>query len=106
MDEDLASVPIITVKLIVGPTQEELEVREDLICSRCPFFLNAFHGNFAESKTKTIQFPDDDPENFRDLIKWLQNDQLIDVKPNPTLGLGLLGTNRVSTTILKLEAEA
>lgn len=36
-----------------------------------PFFHNAFEGNFVEAQTGVFNFPDDEPENFRDLIEWL-----------------------------------
>ena len=59
------------VCLIVGPNQHKFTVNEDLICEFCPFFRNAFTGNFIEAKTKVLSFPDDDPERFVELLSWL-----------------------------------
>ena len=70
------------IKLIVGPNAHEIEVDEGLICSRCPFFLNALTGNFVESQTKTFTFPDDEPERFVDLCKWLETDCVQDCVEN------------------------
>lgn len=73
-----------TVKLIVGPEEKEFTVAEDVICKRCPFFFNTFSGNFLEAKTKVSYFPDDDPERFFDLCRWLESDELTDIDPDPS----------------------
>lgn len=73
-----------TISLVVGANRQRFEVQEDIICSRCPFFLNAFTGNFIESKTKTFTFPDDDPDQFAELCKWLESNSLYDVQAKPT----------------------
>lgn len=82
--QDLLSSESSTVKLIVGPDQQLFEIQDDLLCSRCPFFLNAFSGNFIESKTKTFTFPDDDPARFSDLCEWLKNGSLKDIRADQT----------------------
>ena len=68
-----------TIKLVVGPGEQTFEIREGLICSRCPFFFNAFSGSFLEAQTKVLTFPDDDPERFKELQAWLDNG----TTPNP-----------------------
>lgn len=72
------------VKLVVGPEKQLFEVQEDLLCLRCPFFLNAFTGNFMECRTKTFTFPDDDPPRFSELCTWLKSGSLDDILVNPT----------------------
>lgn len=64
------------ITLIVGPQQIKLTINENLICTRCPFFFNAFSGGFLEAQTKTISFPDDDPELFEQLRTWLNDDEV------------------------------
>ena len=59
------------VKLVVGQQQQVFELDEELICKYCPFFNNAFSGSFLEAQTKVSTFPDDDPERFEELTRWL-----------------------------------
>lgn len=66
------------IQLIVGAEQVSFEIVEELICNRCPFFYNAFAGNFLEAQTKRITFPDDEPERFGELQAWLQEDSIPD----------------------------
>ena len=73
-----------TVTLIVGPAQRMFSIREDLLCDKCPFFNNAFGGDFIESQTKTLNFPDDDPARFAELCKWLRTDALRTDYVDPT----------------------
>ncbi|KAK5166688.1 uncharacterized protein LTR77_008232 [Saxophila tyrrhenica] len=68
------------IKLIVGPQRQVFEFQEDLICNKCPFFYNAFCGNFLEAKTKQLELPDDDPERFQELDSWLQQDVIDDTQ--------------------------
>jgi hypothetical protein len=64
------------VKLIVGQEQRVFELDQQLICTYCPFFSNAFSGSFLEAQTKTLTFPDDTPERFQELTKWLAGEQV------------------------------
>lgn len=81
-EQDVSGTELSVVKLIVGPDREIFEVQEDLLCKRCPFFLNAFTGDFIESKTKTFTFPDDDASRFSDLCAWLKAGSLKEVQPD------------------------
>jgi hypothetical protein len=68
--------PLSNVQLLVGPDQRSFQVNELLICTFCHFFRNAFTGSFVEAKTKILVFPDDEPERFVELIKWLYDDDI------------------------------
>jgi len=72
------------VKLIVGEAMKEIIVKEDILCAKCPFFHSAFAGNFIEAKTKTITFPDDEPEDFDDLILWVKSGKILPGHFDPT----------------------
>lgn len=72
-----------TITLMVGPDRRQYKADQDLICRRCPFFFNAFTGDFVESQTKTITLPDDDCQHIEDLLEWLEHD-LTYVKRRPT----------------------
>jgi hypothetical protein len=63
-----------TIQLVVGAEKQIFTFDEHLICSRCPFFYNAFSGNFLEAQTKLLNFPDDDPARFGELHAWLHNE--------------------------------
>ncbi|KAK3725512.1 hypothetical protein LTR37_000482 [Vermiconidia calcicola] len=60
------------IKLVVGPEKHVFHISKDLICNNVEFFSHAFTGNFMESKTKTLNFPDDDPDRFVELETWLR----------------------------------
>ncbi|KAK3057533.1 hypothetical protein LTR09_001717 [Extremus antarcticus] len=64
------------IKLFVGPNRQLFEFREDLICTRCPFFFSAFCGDFVEAKTKTLDMTDDDPERFEELQTWFDSESI------------------------------
>lgn len=46
------------------------EISKTSICSRCPFFYNAFCGSFRESSTQSITL-DEDVAIFEDFVAWL-----------------------------------
>ena len=60
------------IKLVVGSEKHIFHISKDLICNNVEFFSHAFTGNFMESKTKTLSFPDDDPDRFVELETWLK----------------------------------
>lgn len=72
------------VTLIVGSEREHFTVPESLLLDKVPFFLNAFQGRFVEFKTKTFTFPDDEPEDFQNLIKWLGEGSIQAVSFDPS----------------------
>ena len=67
--------PSSVVKLVVGQEERVFELDEQLICTYCSFFSNAFSGGFLEAQTKTLKFPDDSPERFEELTKWLAGEK-------------------------------
>lgn len=73
-----------TVTLLVGPAQEKFTVAQELLCRRVAFFRNAFQGSFVEAKTKTFTFPDDEPENFENLVAWVEEGPMFKAHFAPT----------------------
>lgn len=72
------------VTLLVGQNSIAFTVVEELLCAKVPFFDNAFKGNFVEAQTRTFSFPDDDPEDFQNLVRWLEKESVSSVYSNPT----------------------
>jgi hypothetical protein len=55
----------------VGVDRTHFTVHEKSICSFSPFFDKAVNGPWRESMTKTVDLPDDEPEIFAELLRWL-----------------------------------
>jgi hypothetical protein len=63
------------VNIYVGDPDEDEEehftVHKELLCNKVPYFEKMFKGGFAEAKTNTAKFPEDDPDTFDIFLGWL-----------------------------------
>ncbi|KAL9110553.1 MAG: hypothetical protein Q9227_004911 [Pyrenula ochraceoflavens] len=66
------------ISVLVGPTKQEYRVHAKLICSVSPFFDRAIHGKFLESRTSTVELPEEDHEIFGLLLQRLYRGSLPD----------------------------
>jgi hypothetical protein len=68
------------VNIYVGDPEKDEEkhfiVHKELLCNKVPYFEKMFKGGFAEAKTNTAKFPEDDPEAFDVLLDWLYGGSL------------------------------
>ena len=69
------------IKFEVGITQTTFLVHLDLLCSASPYFKAALTKGFLETHKKSMEIPEDDPDQFELLVQWLYTKKL-DL-PNP-----------------------
>jgi hypothetical protein len=62
------------VDLYVGPYNERLHVHKSLLCENVPYFHRMFNGSADEAKIQIANFPDDDPEAFDLILRWIYRD--------------------------------
>ncbi len=67
-----------TVKVIVGPQQEEFTVHKTLLCAASEFFKAALSSNFIEGKEQKVTLPEDDPQYFQLVYDWLYSGRVAD----------------------------
>ena len=66
---------------MVGEQQQVFNVHEDLICARIPFFRAAFKGEFREAQEGQLKLPEEKPEAFRQVLKWVYSGQVGQIEP-------------------------
>lgn len=69
------------IKFEVGVTQTTFFVHLNLLCSASPYFKAAFTNGFLEAQQKSMKIPEDDPDTFEILVRWVYTKKL-DL-PNP-----------------------
>jgi hypothetical protein len=73
------------------PGSEDFIVHESFLTSRSGFFRRALNGNWAESDTRIVKLPEDDPHIFALYLNYVFNGQLATMGKTPeefaTLGL-------------------
>ena len=70
-----------TIEVLVGNPPETFIVHENLIRKSSPFFENAMHGPWTESRKRKIPLKDEDPKVFAIYIQWLYRGPEIPVVP-------------------------
>lgn len=70
----LMSAELLTI--VVGPDKVKFMPHKDVLCSRSDHFKNAFEKGFRESGKNEMSFPEDDPEAFGLLLRWMYESRL------------------------------
>lgn len=70
--------PIIEVR--VGPHAEIYPVHKAILL-KSDFFRKALNGEFMESKSQTVDLPEEDPDIFSFLIAFLYEGTFVPIKP-------------------------
>ncbi|PLB48318.1 hypothetical protein P170DRAFT_448051 [Aspergillus steynii IBT 23096] len=60
-----------TIDIVVGVERKVYSVHEQLIRASSVFFDKVMAGEWTESRQRTVQLPDDDPEIFALYVHWL-----------------------------------
>jgi hypothetical protein len=59
------------VDLYVGHHKERFHVHKAILCEKVPYFQHMFNGNFEDAKPNVAHFPEDDPEAFDLILRWI-----------------------------------
>ena len=59
------------VEVLIGPDEERYHVHKDAICDASPFFRQCLQHDMQEGSTNTVTLPDDKPEAFECILKWV-----------------------------------
>ncbi|CAI7604491.1 unnamed protein product [Penicillium glandicola] len=71
LNADIKRVQGPTLTILVGPSKEPFHIHESIICNSSLFFQKAMSGSWKESKERTLELPEDDPERFALYSHWL-----------------------------------
>ncbi|KAH7418432.1 hypothetical protein BKA64DRAFT_635557 [Cadophora sp. MPI-SDFR-AT-0126] len=77
--------PCATFTLIVGPQKSKIAAPRALLAFYSRFFDTAFYDTFAESRTDTIDLPEDDTEEILTFVLWAKTGQLYSNVPLESL---------------------
>jgi hypothetical protein len=64
------------VDLYVGPEKKHFRIHKALLCKKIPYFEKMFSGGFKECLEGVGTFPEDNPDSFDGLIKWVYSGAL------------------------------
>lgn len=57
--------------MLVGPSEVQWRIHENLVSGISDFFRSAFNSGFKESHEDRLTMPEDDPHSFELFIRWL-----------------------------------
>lgn len=59
------------IEVVVGSSKEKFYVHKDVICAASPFFRRCLENDMKEASTSTVYLPEDNPEAFQCILKWV-----------------------------------
>lgn len=57
--------------VLVGPSEVQFSIHENLLSGISDFFRSAFNSGFKESLEDKLTMPEDDPHSFELFVRWL-----------------------------------
>ena len=69
------------MNIYVGPERKVFQIHKGLLCAYSSFFNAALHGHFSESKSESIEMPEDDVEVVSYFRTWIYVRRLSTVMP-------------------------
>jgi hypothetical protein len=74
--------PIIDVR--VGPHAEIFPVHKAIL-TKSEYFSKALNGEFLESKSQSVDLPEEDPDIFSFLVAFLYENKFVPIRPLATV---------------------